>query len=144
MVLILLTAILFTYGRSLAKQKRFEAHRKVQITAVILNSLVALSFMVGSFIRHILPGVPARLLEGDYGVSTLHALIGTTALLLGVFVVLRGNNLVPKSLRFRNYKPFMQASYTMYMLATLLGVTVVRPGFCVRHLNQPGLAAMPG
>jgi uncharacterized membrane protein YozB (DUF420 family) len=45
-------------------------------------------------------------------------------LLLGIFVVLRGNQLVPKSLRFKNYKPFMRTSYTLYMAATLLGVIV--------------------
>ena len=123
-VLILLTAVLFTYGRWLAKRKRFDAHQQVQTTAVILSSLMAISFMLGSFVTHILPGVPSKLLEGDYGVSTLHAIVGASALLLGVFVVLRGNNLVPKGLRFKNYKPFMQAAYVMYMLATLLGVTV--------------------
>ena len=124
LVLILLTAVLFTYGRWLAKRKRFEAHQLVQTSAVFLSSLMAISFMLGSFVTHILPGVPSKLLEGDYGVSTLHAIVGASALLLGIFIVLRGNNLVPRGLRFKNYKPFMQTAYAMYMLATLLGVTV--------------------
>jgi hypothetical protein len=45
-------------------------------------------------------------------------------LLLGIFVVLRGNELVPKSLRFKKYKPFMRTAYALYRLATLLGVIV--------------------
>jgi uncharacterized membrane protein YozB (DUF420 family) len=39
-------------------------------------------------------------------------------------VVLRANKLVPKRLRFKNYKRFMRTSYALYMLATLLGVVV--------------------
>jgi hypothetical protein len=45
-------------------------------------------------------------------------------MLLGIFVVLRGNNLVPSALRFKNYKLFMRTSYALYMLATALGVIV--------------------
>jgi uncharacterized membrane protein YozB (DUF420 family) len=47
-----------------------------------------------------------------------------TGLLLGIFVVLRGNKLVPKSLRFKKCKPFMRSAYALYMVATLLGVIV--------------------
>ena len=49
------------------------------------------------------------------------AIWGVIYLLLGIFVVLRANKLVPKSLRFKKYKPFMRTSYALYMLATLLG-----------------------
>lgn len=124
LVVMLVSAALFTFGRHLARRRRYELHRWVQTGAVTLSTLVAVSFMVNSFVVHILPGVPSKLLEGDYGVSTLHSALGTTALLLGVFIVLRANNLVPQALRFRNYKLFMRAAYTMYMLAALLGVTV--------------------
>ena len=51
-------------------------------------------------------------------------LIGAIALVFGVFVALRGNKLVPKSLRFNNYKLFMRWAYALYMLATLGGVIV--------------------
>jgi uncharacterized membrane protein YozB (DUF420 family) len=78
--------------------------------------------MVTSYIIHILPGIPAKLVQGDYAVTTLHALIGAIALVWGVFVALRGNNLVPKKLRFNNYKLFMRWAYGLYMLATLGGV----------------------
>jgi hypothetical protein len=44
--------------------------------------------------------------------------------LLGLFIVLRANGLVPKALRFTNYKLFMRTSYGLYMLATLIGVIV--------------------
>ena len=124
LVLILLTAILFTIGLQLARHRHYEAHRWVQTATATINAIVVLGVMVNSYVTHILPGIPAKLLEGDYGVTTIHAVIGTIGLLLGIFVVLRGNGLVPKALRFKNYKMFMRTAYAIYMLATLLGLVV--------------------
>lgn len=124
LVVIVVSATLFTLGRQLALAGRYEVHRWVQTAGVVLSTLVALGFMLNSFLTHILPGVPSKLLVGDYAVSTLHAAVGTLAMLLGVFVVLRGHNLMPKVMRFNNYKPVMRLAYTMYMLASLLGLTV--------------------
>jgi uncharacterized membrane protein YozB (DUF420 family) len=126
LLLILLSAILFTIGWRLAVRKKFKIHRWVQTSAAIINSFVVLIVMIPSFIIYILPGIPGKLLEGTYGVTTVHAFIGALGLLLGVFVVLRANGMkfVPKSLRFKNYKLFMRTSYALYMLATLVGVIV--------------------
>ncbi len=129
LILILLTAILFTIGWQLALHKHFEAHRWVQTSSASLNAMVVLVVMIRSFATHILPGIPARLLQGDYAVTTVHALVGATGLLLGIFVVLRANGLVPKALRFRKYKPFMRTAYALYMTATLLGVLVYTLAF---------------
>jgi uncharacterized membrane protein YozB (DUF420 family) len=124
LALILVTAVMFTVGLILALRHRYEAHRWVQTSAVILNTFVVLFTMVGSFLKHILPGIPAKLNQGDYAVTTVHALVGLTGMVLGVFIVLRANKLVPKALQFKNYKLFMRTSYALYMLATLLGVIV--------------------
>jgi uncharacterized membrane protein YozB (DUF420 family) len=124
LVLILISAVLFNVGFILARRKHFTAHRWVQTSAVILNTLVVLISMVTSYIIYILPGIRAKLARGDYAVTTLHALIGAIALVWGVFVALRGNNLVPKKLRFNNYKLFMRWAYGLYMLATLGGIIV--------------------
>jgi len=124
LVLILVTAILFNIGFILARKKHFTAHRWVQTSSVILNTLVVVISMVTSYIIHILPGIPAKLAQGDYAVTTMHGIIGAFALLLGVFVMLRGNELVPASLRFKNYKLFMRWAYALYMLATLGGISV--------------------
>ena len=122
LVLILITAVLINIGFILARRKQFNAHRWVQTIAVILSTLVVVISMVTSYIIYILPGIPAKLGEGDYAVTSLHAIVGTIAVLFGVFVTLRGNNLVPKRLRFQNYKPFMHWAYGLYMLSTLGGV----------------------
>jgi uncharacterized membrane protein YozB (DUF420 family) len=124
LVVIAVSAALFTYGRQLARTRRFVAHRRVQTAGVVLSTLMALGFMLRSFTTHILPGIPSRLLMGDYAMSTSHAAVATAALLLGVFIVLRGHNLMPRPLRFKNYKPIMRLSYKLYMLASLLGLIV--------------------
>ncbi len=124
LILILLTAILFTIGWRLAVHKHYEAHRWVQTSTAVLNTATVLLSMIGSFIAHILPGIPKDLGKGDYAVTTVHALVGMIGLLLGVFIVLRANGLVPKALQFQNYKGFMRPSYAIYMLATALGVLV--------------------
>jgi uncharacterized membrane protein YozB (DUF420 family) len=124
LVLTLLTALLFTLGFILARRRQLTAHRWVQTGAVIANSLVVLVSMVTSYVIYILPGVPEKFGEGDYAVTTMHAIIGTVSLLFGVFVMLRGNNLVPRGLRFTNYKLYMRWAYGLYMLATLSGVVI--------------------
>ena len=124
LVLTLLTAVLFNIGFLLARRKQFEAHRWVQTSAVIINTIVVIVSMVTSFIIYILPGIPSKFGEGDYAVTTMHAFVGTIGMLFGIFVALRGNNLVPGALRFSNYKPFMRWAYGLYMLSTLSGAII--------------------
>jgi uncharacterized membrane protein YozB (DUF420 family) len=124
LIAMVLAAVLFTIGWRLAVHKRFEAHRWVQTAAVCLNAVPVLAWMIRFFVLYVLPEIPARLGQRSYAVTTVHALVGVVGLTLGVFVDLRGNELVPARLRFRNYKLFMRSSYALYMLATLTGVIV--------------------
>ncbi len=124
LILVSLSAIMLTIGWQLARHKHFGIHRWVQTSAVTLNTAVVGLVMLNAFLRRILPGLPSRLLEADYGVTTLHALVGAMGLLLGVFVVLRANGLVPRALQFENYKLFMRTAYALYMLASALGILV--------------------
>jgi uncharacterized membrane protein YozB (DUF420 family) len=124
LVLVCFSAVLLTIGWQLARRGHYEAHRWVQTSAVTLNTIVVVLVMIRSFLTHILPGIPTKLLQGDYGVTTLHALAGTIGVLLGVFVVLRANGFVPRALMFENYKAFMWTAYGLYMLGTVLGIAV--------------------
>ena len=119
-----LAAVLFTVGWRLAVRKRYEAHRWVQTAAACLNAVLVLVWMIRSFVLYILPGIPGSFGTGSYAVSTVHAVVGALGMVLGLFVVLRGNELVPRGLRFSNYKLFMRSSYVLYMLGTLTGVIV--------------------
>ena len=123
-ILTLVTAVLFTYGFILARRKQFTAHRWLQTSAVVLNSLVVVISMVYSYIVNILPGIPAKLGQGDYAFTTLHGIIGAIAFFFGIFVTLRGNEMVPKPLRFTNYKLYMRWAYGLYMLATVGGIVL--------------------
>jgi uncharacterized membrane protein YozB (DUF420 family) len=124
LITMVLAAVLFTIGWRLAVHKRFEAHRWVQTAAVCLNAVPVLAWMIRFFVLYVLPEIPAKLSERSYAVTTVHALVGVVGVTLGVFVDLRGNELVPARLRFSNYKLFMRSSYALYMLGTLTGVIV--------------------
>lgn len=124
LVIIIATAILFNIGFILARRQHFVAHRWVQTSAGILNTLVVLISMVTSYVIHILPGIPEKLGQGDYAVVTAHGIVGAIALLFGLFVGLRAHELIPQRLKFQNYKPFMRWAYSLYMLATLSGIGI--------------------
>ena len=129
-----LAAALFTVGWRLAVTKRFKAHRWVQTAAACLNAVLVFAWMIRAFVLYLVPGIPSKLGQSSYAVTTAHAVVGAIGLVLGLFVVLRGNELVPKSLRFANYKLFMRASYALYMLATLVGVIV----YVIVYVGVPG------
>lgn len=124
LVVLILAAILFTIGWRLAVGRHFRAHRWIQTGAGILNAAVVLGSMISSYWNYVLPGLPAKLNQAYFAVPTVHAAVGLVTFTLGVFVVLRGNGLVPKPLQFSNYKGFMRTSYALYMLATAIGVSV--------------------
>ena len=124
LILISLSAILFTIGWRLAVRKRFSTHQAIQNVAVILNSLVVLLAMVGVFIMQYLPAIPGSLGNKSLALTAVHAASGTLGLLYGVYVVLVGNELLPKKLRFKNLKIFMRISYGLYLMVTMGGIVL--------------------
>ncbi len=124
LVLILVSSTLFTIGWQLAVHKYYDIHRWVQTSAAIINASVVLVVMLGSFLGFTLRKIPSQLAEPPIWVTVVHACVGTITFLLGIFVVLRANKLVPQAMRFKNYKLFMRTSYALYMLTTLIGVAV--------------------
>ncbi len=124
LTLVLISALLFTAGWWLAVHKHYGIHRWVQTSAATINTAAVLAIMVGSFWGFVLPTLPARIHQPVTLLTAIHAAIGAITLLLGVFVVLSANRLVPKAWRFSNYKRFMRTSYSLYMFSTLIGVAV--------------------
>lgn len=132
-----LVALLLTVGAVLAVRGNYEAHRWFQTTGVTLNAILVLWLMVLPFRDFVAPpDNPAGLPLSAIAVTRIHAAVGTVALLFGVFVMLRGNRLVPKFMRFNNYKAFMRVAYVLYMLATLIGLFVYITWF-VGNPNPP-------
>ena len=140
LVMGILVALTLTLGMIMAVRKRYDTHRWIQTIAVSINVLQVLTIMVGSFLKSAAPGIPQKLGETYYQAATIHALLGLFTLLFGTFVMLRGNELVPRGLKFNNYKLFMRTAYTMYMVVTLLGVWV----YVTWYINQPQTATAGG
>ncbi len=124
LVLILISSTMFTIGWQLAVHQHYGIHRWVQTSAAVINASAVLVIMIGSFWGFVLPTLSAKIGQTITQITTIHAIIGAITFLLGIFVVLRANKLVPHSLRFKNYKLFMRTSYSLYMLSTLLGISV--------------------
>lgn len=131
LVLMILVALIFTYGFYLARRNKFETHRWVQTLAVTLNTILVLWMMILPFRDFILKDTGGPRPQSFYLVTSIHALIGSTAVLFGVFVALRGNHLVPRSVQFQNYKLFMRIAYGLYMVATLAGMAVYTIWFVI-------------
>jgi|SRR5665648_451058 len=124
LVLILFSSLLFTIGWRLVLLKRYEIHRWVQTGAVIINATVVIFVMLGSYWGYVLPEVADNLAQPAVWVAVIHGIIGLIGFLLGIFIVLRANNLVPKPFRFKNYKGFMRIAYVVYILSALIGLAV--------------------
>ncbi|NJM07586.1 hypothetical protein HC891_17460 [Candidatus Gracilibacteria bacterium] len=112
-----------TVGAILAWRQRYEAHRWVQTGAVILNAVLVLTVMIGSLLAAE-PASEQQLTVADFAMMTGHEIVGAVALIFGIFVTLRGNELVPARLKFSNYKPYMRAAYGLYLVATIIGIGV--------------------
>lgn len=133
LMMMILFAVLLTVGVVFAVKEKYGTHRWVQTSAVILNIIFVLWMMVLPYRDFIAPGIPQQLNETFYWLTTLHALVGAIAFILGLFVVLRANGLMIKALQFNNYKLVMRISYMLYMLAVLLGIAV----YVVWFVNNP-------
>jgi uncharacterized membrane protein YozB (DUF420 family) len=124
LILMLVIAALFTVGLVMARRRHYKIHRWIQTSAATLNAVLVIWMMILPYRDFVIrdqggprPGI-------FYTVTSLHALIGAAAFTFGLFVTLRGNELVPKPLKFNNYKGFMRVAYGLYMVATLVGVLV--------------------
>ena len=136
LVLLVLVAVNFTVGFWLARRGRYNAHKWVQTAGGLMVQGLVLWLMILPYRDFITPGIPARLAEPFYWLTTLHALVGAVALIFGTFVILRGHGLVPEFLKFNDYKPFMRWAYGLFIATILLGFGVYVVWF-VTNPNPP-------
>lgn len=124
LLLMVMIGIMFTIGFILARKQKYEAHRWVQTAAASLIAILVLWLMILPFRDFVIRdnGGPRAVIF--YAITILHAILGAVALPFGLFVVLRGNRLVPKALRFNNYKLFMRTAYGLYIVTILIGILV--------------------
>lgn len=119
----IIVALAFTAGAWLARRGQYEAHRWVQTAAAVVNLLLVFGIMIPSLLS-VDPSENVELPASAFLYMTGHEILGAVALGFGLFVVLRGNGMVPERLKFTNYRPYMRWAYGLYLAATLIGVAV--------------------
>jgi hypothetical protein len=114
--------VLLFAGFLLARRSHYALHGVCQSIALVATLVMTVIWMAPAY-------------HGNYGAAIFklgnridvaaaaHVVAGSLALALGVYVVLvAGTPLVPKALRFGNYKLWMRTLITVWWLALLLGV----------------------
>jgi uncharacterized membrane protein YozB (DUF420 family) len=110
-------------GTLLAKQKRYVAHGICQTTVLLLNLGMIGFVMWPSFQQQVTPALPESLRKWYFATAAIHALLGGTAELLGLYIVIvAGTRILPQSLRFKDWKRWMRAELTLWSIVVLTGV----------------------
>ncbi|HKP84626.1 MAG TPA: DUF420 domain-containing protein [Blastocatellia bacterium] len=110
-------------GMFLARKKNFRAHKYCQSSVMALNLLMIFLIMAPSFHRQVEPQLPGGLREAYYLVPYVHAILGTIAELLGIYIVLvAATKLVPRRLRFDRYRPWMRTCLALWWVVILIGI----------------------
>jgi uncharacterized membrane protein YozB (DUF420 family) len=110
-------------GAHLAKQKRYKAHGICQTTVLVLNLLTIGLVMCPSFQQQVKPALSKVHRKWYYEVAIIHATLGITAELLGLYiVVVAGTNVLPLWLRFKHWKWWMRTELVLWAIVLLSGV----------------------
>src|SRR5437762_746949 len=110
-------------GVFLAKQKLYRAHGVCQTTVLLLNLLMIGLVMWPAFRRQVNPASLRVLHRSYYAAPMVHAALGTTAELLGLYIVLvAGTNVLPMWLRFTNWKVWMRTEFVLWFGVIISGM----------------------
>ena len=134
LVIMLITAAAFSIGFYLARKENFGAHKWAQSAGALLSLIMVLWLMVLPFRDFILRDTGGPREGIFYIVTSFHAFLGFLATTIGLYVVLRGHGLMPKILKFKNYKPWMRAAYGLYIATTAVGVFVYFVWFVITSI----------
>src|SRR3984893_5093803 len=105
LVVQLVMGVALIAGAHLAKQKRYRAHGICQTTVLLLNLVMIGLVMWPSFQEQVKPALTKVHHKWYYEVAIIHAALGVTAELLGLYIVIvAGTNVLPRWLRFNNWK----------------------------------------
>jgi hypothetical protein len=109
-------------GAMLARRKRYRAHGICQ-TMVLLLNLVAIGLVMWpSFQEQVKPAVPKAFHHTYDVVATIHGLVGMTAEVVGLYIVLvAGTKIFPRYLHFKNWKRWMRAELMLWWIVVLTG-----------------------
>jgi plastocyanin/uncharacterized membrane protein YozB (DUF420 family) len=127
-------------GMVLARRGKYSAHKYCQTSVMLLNLVMIFLIMAPSFHKQVQPQLPGGLKEPYYLVPYVHAILGTIAEVLGLYIVLvAATKLVPRKLRFKRYKPWMRTELALWWIVVLLGVTI----YCIWYIGTSPKTAAP-
>ena len=110
-------------GVLLAKQKRYRAHGICQTTVLLLNLWMIGLVMWPAFRRQGNPTIPRVFHKAYYAVPLVHAALGMTAEVLGLYIALvAGTNVLPTRLRFRSWKRWMRTELALWLFVVISGM----------------------
>jgi uncharacterized membrane protein YozB (DUF420 family) len=124
LIVAVVAAALLTVGVVLARRHAYAAHRWVQSGAVVLNAVAVVGWMVVSLVRFILPGLPSSLSEHGHLLALVHAATGAVGFVLGMVLLVRGNQLMARRESVRRYRTPMRVAYVFYMAGVALGIAL--------------------
>jgi uncharacterized membrane protein YozB (DUF420 family) len=114
--------LLLTAGVLLAKAKRFRLHAVFQSTVVLLNLGLILGVMLPSFRQQLPFTFPQSWRDVPVAIVLLHSFVGALAWLMAFYVVLvTGTPLIPRKLRFSNYRRWMWSTFLLWWTQFGLG-----------------------
>ena len=123
LVVQLIMGVALLAGALLAKHKRYRPHGICQTTVLLLNVLMIALVMWPSFQQQVKPTLSKVHHKWYYEVAIMHAVLGVTAELLGLYIVIvAGTKLLPRRLRFNNWKWWMRTELVLWMIVLLSGV----------------------
>ena len=123
LVVQLIMGLALVTGALLAKHKRYRAHGICQTTVLLLNLLMIGLVMWPSFQQQVTPAMAKVLHKRYYEAAVIHAVLGITAEVLGLYiVVVAGTNVLPQWLRFKHWKRWMRTELVLWAIALLSGV----------------------
>ena len=123
-VVMIAAFVMLTIGVVLARSRRYRAHRWVQTSAVVLNAVPVVVWMIRSFWLYIRPGLPGNLSKTVDAVTTVHAIVGLIGVVIGMVVMIHANQMETRGEDLRHFKIYMRIAYVVYLLATALGIWV--------------------
>jgi uncharacterized membrane protein YozB (DUF420 family) len=123
LVVQLIMGVALIAGARLAKQKRYRAHGICQTTVLLLNLLMIGVVMWPSFQQQVEPALSKTLHKWYYEAAIIHAALGITAELLGLYIVIvAGTNVLPQWLRFKHWTWWMRTELVLWVIVLLSGV----------------------
>jgi hypothetical protein len=116
--------VVLILGMFLVRRGHVRAHMYIQSSMILVNIPVVLWWMLPTYLRYTLPGIPQELGQAAYWVPTLMLVAGVAAEAVGVYIILvAATTWVPERFRFRSYKLVMRSELILWWVVLLSGIS---------------------